>query len=431
MARRVVVPAMLVCGQLAIVISCSHFKPDDPRKSIVAPPVSDGGPQDASDDADADAVGKDEVVPTVWTTLGDGGVRHEADTSFALLATSPDSLEAFLARADGAVVAAHLENSDSPESAGFEPILPSGSLPLGQRICAICSVEKGAVLFWKREGRTMTAYIDPRYPPVKWMGPFTLDPFGDVYADDLGHVAAVSPTVGGASVFWSGPDGSLRSSYFDPRVEDPRWSVPLPLSAPDHVARPHIDAAMITGGGPIVAYTSPRGAVRVSRFDVQATQPAWLAPTTVAPDNATVAGSMLSVVAVGIGRARLAWVGPGGELRVASFSTRRPVGTGWSEPSVLVRAGSARPGGTLAGMFDGGASVHWFYETTDNVIARVIETVDTDVVIDASARVRRLAGSSDRRPDTGFAVARWSRGISVLAIGVDGRLQLGSPSAPP
>jgi len=423
--RRVL--ALVVGAQLAGVVSCTRLKPDDPPESFVEGGVSDGGVVDASNDVDA--AGRDDVsdVPTIWNPLGDGTVRHEAHAPFALLASTPHRLDIFVATANGALFGARVDEGVVPGSVAFEPILPVGSLSPGHRISAISSIEEGMTLFWVKEGTVMSAYIDPREALPRWSSPFALSLVGE--AHELGNVVGVTPVPGGASIFWPGPDGTLRSSYYDPWTADPRWVPSFPLSSPRSVAIPLLAATTFPSGAPLVAYTTPSGAVRAARFDLDTNHPVWLPATTVTPNGAVVTGSDLGLVSTGAGQARLACVGHSGDLRVASFSTRA-AWSGWSEPTTIVPAGAAKPGGTVAGVIEGPA-VHWFYETPDNSIARVVERLEDDSSVDHSTGVRRLAGSRRRRPDTGFAVARRPSGISVLVVGADGWLQLGSPAPEP
>jgi len=158
----------------------------------------------------------------------------QAGTFVAALSSEPGGISLFATGKDGLVRSTYYDPQvANPQWAPWFPLPADQSFGAGTLVAAVSSVPGGVSLFATgTDGLVRSTFYDPRVANPQWGPWFSLpadQPFGP-----RTPVAAVSSVAGGISLFAMGKDGSVRSTYYDPRVASPQW-VPwfsLPAAQP-------------------------------------------------------------------------------------------------------------------------------------------------------------------------------------------------------
>jgi hypothetical protein len=131
----------------------------------------------------------------------------------------------------------------------------------GTDVAAVSSVPGGVSLFVvDRDGAVQSSYYDPRVPQPRWTDWFRLGEPGKVAVDT--HVAAVSSVPGGVSLFVVDRDFAVQSTYYDPRVANPQWADWFRLSGAGKAAAGTSIAAVSSVPGGVSLFVIDRDGAR-------------------------------------------------------------------------------------------------------------------------------------------------------------------------
>ena len=222
-----------------------------------------------------------------------------------------------------------------------ERISPTAMSVSTGAVTAVSSVAGGASLFTvKPDGSVWSAYFDPANPVKGWSAWFPLSGAGQLRLGS--RLAAISTVPGGISLFGVGADGSVQSSYYDPRLPQRQWSPWFALSGPNAV-RPgaNVSAVAYTPGGAALYIVGNNDAVYSAFFDPRAAQPAWSIWYTMSVPGWVKPYSDIAAVSSVPGGVALYVVRPDGAIWSA-FYDPRIVGSSWSPWFPLSAPGQAR-----------------------------------------------------------------------------------------
>lgn len=157
----------------------------------------------------------------------------------------------------------------NPKWEGWFPL--GGNIKKGTNISAISTVEGGVSLFAVGiDDAVWSAYYDPRIANPKWSSWFSLG--GKVRTGS--NVAAVSATKGGSSLFVIGTDGAIYSAYYDPRIANPKWSNWFSLGG-QFRANSDVTAISAIEGGVSLFSVGMDGSVWSTYYDPRVANPKW------------------------------------------------------------------------------------------------------------------------------------------------------------
>lgn len=138
-------------------------------------------------------------------------------------------------------------------------------------ITSVSTVRGGVSLFSIGEdGSAWSTYFDPRVANPKWSGWFSLG--GKLRAGS--DITAVSTVDGGVSLFAIGQDDAVWSNFYDPRVANPKWSGWFSLGAKVR-AGANISAVSAAQGSVSLFVVGMDGAVWSKYFDARIPNAKW------------------------------------------------------------------------------------------------------------------------------------------------------------
>jgi hypothetical protein len=132
------------------------------------------------------------------------------------------------------------------------------------------------------DGSVRSAWWDLFANGAKWNAPFDIAPAGSARPGT--SPAAAARQANHLDVFWAGPDGSVRSAWWDLFANGANWNAPFDI-APAGSARPGTSpaAAARQANHLDVFWAGPDGSVRSAWWDLFANGAKWNAPFNVAP----------------------------------------------------------------------------------------------------------------------------------------------------
>jgi hypothetical protein len=90
--------------------------------------------------------------------------------------------------------------------------------------------------FWVGpDGSVRSNWWDQGFNNAQWNQPFQIAPPGSAAP---GTVAAVARLATHLDAFWVGPDGSVRSNWWDQGFNNGQWNQPFQIAPPHNAARP-------------------------------------------------------------------------------------------------------------------------------------------------------------------------------------------------
>jgi hypothetical protein len=233
-----------------------------------------------------------------WYSLGGAELFGPvaATTRITALSTVFEGTSIYAVGHDGAVWTKYYV----PGGSGFwsEWIRMSEAVRPGSHVTALMTVAGGTSLYTVgHDNAVWTRFFDPRLPNAQWSEWYSLG--GNV--KDGSDIAAISTVPGGTSLFVVGPNGTVESNYFDPRMPNAAWSGWFTLGgAPKDDSS--VTAISALPGGTQIFIVGPDGEVNTRFFDPRQSNPIW-------SDWYPVAGGMRSADV------------RGGDLQVAAIST--------------------------------------------------------------------------------------------------------------
>lgn len=257
-----------------------------------------------------------------WFSLG-GKVRNGSNISAVSATKGGTSL--FVIGTDGAIYSAYYDpRVTNPKWSNWFSI--GGQFKANTDITAISSIEGGISLFGVgTDGAVWSTYYDPRVANPKWENWFSLG--GKVR--EKSNVSAVSATKGGVSLFVVGTDGGVYSAYYDPRVANPKWSEWFPLGGKIAEGTTISAVSAVEGGVSLFSIGLDYG-VYSAYFDPRIANPKWSNWFPLGKANSIRKGANVKAVSAIEGGVSLFSVGQNSMVRSAYFDPRI-ANAKWSE----------------------------------------------------------------------------------------------------
>jgi hypothetical protein len=234
----------------------------------------------------------------------------------------------------------------------------AGSAQGNTPVAALSTTPSGTSLFWTApDGAVRTTYFDPSTAAPAWVDPFDLAPAGAALPGSA--VTAISPMPGGSSLFWVAGDGSVRSTYYDPRVANPAWAEPFALTDAGAAEAGSRIAALAASDGSVRLFWIAGGRVRSTFYDARSPTQGWVpAFDLTAPDTAS--GHGLAAIAQVERGSQLFWVQPDGAIASVYYDPRSDQAA-WTGPFALTDAGETVTDAQVSAisLVPGAASVYW------------------------------------------------------------------------
>ncbi|MFF4581519.1 CAP domain-containing protein [Streptomyces sp. NPDC001373] len=283
-------------------------------------------------------VGPDGSVRSQWWDGGGAGGAWAAHSSFniaapgsavvssAITAVSQRDghLDVFWIGPDGSVRSQWWDGGSASGAwaahSSFNIASP-GAAALGSGIAAVSQHNGHLDVFWTGpDGSVRSQWWDGGGAGGAWAahGSFNIAPPG--IAAQGSAVAAVSQQDGHLDVFWVGPDGSVRSQWWDGGGAGGAWAAhgAFNIASPGAAALGSGIAAVSQHNGHLdVFWTGPDGSVRSQWWDGGGAGGAWAAHGSfnIAPPGIAAQGSAVAAVSQQNGHLDVFWVGPDGSVR--------------------------------------------------------------------------------------------------------------------
>jgi hypothetical protein len=263
-----------------------------------------------------------------------------------------DSVSVFWVGPAGQVSQASGEPYDAQIWGRLPDVAPAGSAASGP-VAAVDRHRDRWDLFWVGpQGQIRSAFFDQRVKAVGWTDipatpgwnqPFDVAPAGSAAP---GAVKAVARHIEHLDVFWIGPQGQLRSTWWDNGLEDGRWQAAFDIAGPGSAQPGAVTAVARQIEHLDVFWVGPQGQVRSTAWDSGQADARWLAPFDIAGPGSAQPGG-ICCVARNPGHLDVFWVGPQGQVRSTSWDS--VLGDArWQIPFDVAPAGSARAGSLSA-----------------------------------------------------------------------------------
>ena len=217
----------------------------------------------------------------------DGGVSGGiSPATLATVSTVPGGISLFATDIDGVVNSTYFDpRVTKPDWVSWFPIHPEKRFwPIGP-VTAVSSVPGGVSLFAvDRDGIVMSTYYDPRQANPDWVPWFPIH--GDHRFRGIGTkvVLAVSSVPGGLSLFVLDGNGTVWSSYFDPRFPNANWVSWFPIH-PDQGILALSGLVSSAPGGISLFALDQSGSVVSTYFDPRAANPSWVPWFSIHPET--------------------------------------------------------------------------------------------------------------------------------------------------
>ncbi|MFF5973945.1 CAP domain-containing protein [Streptomyces sp. NPDC012769] len=280
-------------------------------------------------------------------------------------------LDVFWIGPDGSV-RSHWWDGASPDGTWAKhssfSITPPNSAAPNSGIATVAQRDGHLDVFWiGPDGSVRSHWWDSNAPDGPWAkhNSFSITPPNSA-APNSG-ITAVAQRDGHLDVFWIGPDGSVRSHWWDSNAPDGPWAKHNSFSiTPPNSAAPNSGIATVAqrDGHLDVFWIGPDGSVRSHWWDSNAPDGPWAKHNSfdIAPPNSAVAGSTVAAVAQRDGHLDVFWIGPDGSVRSHWWDSRSPDGP-WAKHSSfsITPPNSAAPNSGIATVAqrDGHLDVFW------------------------------------------------------------------------
>ena len=259
------------------------------------------------------------------------------------VARSPDQVDVFWIRADGAVATAHWSDGRGV----WDPQLaaPSGSASTGSLSGGLAVVARNPShldVFWIRpDGAVASSWWDAS--TRRWATPFTIAPARDALP---GTLAAVARNPDQLDVFWIGPDRAIGTTAWNPQHG---WLHPWPITAPAAARYPAGALSVLsrTRDQLDLFWVRPDGGVSTAWWNAQANWPSRsIAPAghVLIGDRTTPQRAALTAVSRRPDQIDVFWIGPDGGIGTTAWNPR----LNWPAPWPIAPPRAALPGALSA-----------------------------------------------------------------------------------
>ena len=241
-------------------------------------------------------------------------------------------------------------------------VTAAGVVPAHAALAAVSPAQGASSVFWVgSNGAILEAYYDARLGTgAHWTGPVAVSGTGE--ASPGTALAAISSVAGGVTLFWVRSNGSIGSTFYDPRVANPAWAIPaFSLRGPGTANGSSIAALSTNPGQSSVFWVASDGSVRSTYYDPAFPANGWVQPFAISESQAARGGADLVAFSTKPGGSSIFWIDGAGAVRTAYYDPALP-SRGWGTgiaPAVTAR--NEANGGRLIGMstVTGGASLFW------------------------------------------------------------------------
>ena len=226
-------------------------------------------------------------------------------------------------------------------------IAPAGSAQPRSPVAAVARQANQLDVYWVGpDGSVRSNWWDAFDNSGRWNQPFLIAPAGS--AQPRSPVAAVARQANQLDVYWVGPDGSVRSNWWDAFLNSGRWNQPF-LIAPAGSAQPRSPVAAVArqANQLDVYWVGPDGSVRSNWWDAFDNSGRWNQPFLIAPAGSARPRSPVAAVARQANQLDVYWVGPDGSVRSNWWDAFLNSGR-WNQPFLIAPAGSAQPSSPVA-----------------------------------------------------------------------------------
>jgi hypothetical protein len=236
-----------------------------------------------------------------WFSLGplsllgvDGYRRVAAQQAVSAVSPLPGGVAAFTVA--GGTVMFDVYDPNSGTYSKWNPVKNQIAVPSGKTrwvaapaLAAVSPTPGGLMVFTvSTDGLVLGSYEDPRKqnaPPCLTPPCAPASPDWFAWSDWFGpqaqpfvatpSIAAISTVPGGTQLFTVGEDGVVWSSYYDPRVANPRWSDWFGPQAQPFKATSILSVVSAVPGGAQVFVVDTDGKVWSTYYDPRVASPAW------------------------------------------------------------------------------------------------------------------------------------------------------------
>jgi hypothetical protein len=250
---------------------------------------------------------------------------------------------------DGAVTTAQWNADTGPGWGQPTQISPANSALPGSPLSAIARTASHLDVFWVgADGAIETNWWDSVANKGEWPTPYKIT--GENAAVPGSSVCVVSQQPRHLDVLWSGPDGTVMTTWWDEGTG--AWAPAYPISNQNSaIPGACVAASSSQDGELVVAWVSPSGAIVSNSWS--GTPPRWWGADATTDDNVALPGSHLACVARAPGRVDVYWIATDGAVWTnwtpARFTVERILGgPSWSDPFTLTEANGALPGSPIS-----------------------------------------------------------------------------------
>jgi hypothetical protein len=321
-----------------------------------------------------------EVGTTWWETTnpdngGWGGAFTIAPPGSALPQTVTavsrfaSHLDVFWVAADGSIATTSVDTDANNGAWGT----PSSITPPGFAAGGVAAVSRGLNhldVFWiGLDGAVWSTWWDLYANNLNWAAPFVIAPAGSARRGGI-TVSCRNPEH--LDVFWTAPDGSVGTAWWDGKINDANWNAPFTIAGPGSAASA-IATVCRTPDQVDVYWIAPDGSIGTTWW---APDPGWNAPFSLTPGGVADVHSPISVVTQSPRSIDVFWHTPDGALGTVYWYEGGGGWAGWfaiTQPETLA-AGSAT---SNLGLDSGEVVSQWpghldvFYPTPDNSVGSV------------------------------------------------------------
>jgi hypothetical protein len=253
------------------------------------------------------------------------------------VARLPNHIDVFWAAPDGSVRSAwwDVNANHGNWNAPFN-IAPPGSAVAGP-VCAIARTPDHIDVFWAApDGSVRSAWWDQNANHGGWNAPFNLAPAGSAVAHTVVATARVPDHL---DVYWVGPDGAVRSAWWDPGANSGKWNTPFTIAPPGSAVASPVMALIRIPNHADLFWAAPDGSVRTAWWDAALNHSNWNAPFSIAPPGSAKAGQIAALARVP-DHIDVFWTAPDGSVRSAWWDQNANKGN-WNPPFSIAPPRSA------------------------------------------------------------------------------------------
>jgi hypothetical protein len=250
------------------------------------------------------------------------------------VARLPRHLDIFWASSDGSVASAWWDaDSNASWSA---PFVIAGSRSATGTVSAVARTPNELDVFWSSSnGSIHRATWNQNANNGAWSGASEIS--GPLSAG-VHDIAAVARLPFHLDLFWTGPDGSVRSAWWDRNANGGMWNPFFTIAGPASAIGPVSAVARLPYHLDIF-WVAPDGSVWSAWWDQNAAGGAWNAPFSIAgPRSASAQG--VWCVAREPNHLEIFWVAPDGSVWSSWWDQNANLGD-WNAPFPIAPAGSA------------------------------------------------------------------------------------------